>query len=146
MKSTQTAPKHKSAAFTDEEKSAMKARVKELKQESSRAEDESAFHAAIAGLQAPDRTLGQRLHAVIKAAVPGLSPKPWYGMPAYYKDGKLICHFQPAQKFKTRYASLGFSDAAKLDEGDLWPVAYALPKLTPATEKTIAALVRKAAG
>jgi uncharacterized protein YdhG (YjbR/CyaY superfamily) len=101
--------------------------------------------AAIAALQAPDRALAKRLDAIIKASAPALSPKTWYGMPAYAKDGKIICFFQAAQKFKTRYATLGFSDAANLDEGNMWPNAYALTKLTAADEARIAALVKKAA-
>jgi len=137
--------KHTAAKFTKEELSAMKSRVKELKAAATKAEDESAVLTAIAELQAPDRALAKRLHAIIKASVPALSPKPWYGMPAYAKEGKILCFFQPAQKFKTRYATLGFSDQAKLDEGNMWPVAFALMKLTPADEARIGALVKKAA-
>ena len=102
--------------------------------------------AAIAEMQAADRALAKRLHAIITASVPALAPKTWYGMPAYAKEGKIVCFFQSAQKFKTRYATLGFSDAAQLDDGDMWPNAYALTKLTPATEAKISALVKKAAG
>ena len=137
--------KHTAAKFTKEELSAMKSRVKELKAAATKAEDESAVLTAIAELQAPDRALAKRLHAIIKASVPALSPKPWYGMPAYAREGKILCFFQPAQKFKTRYATLGFSDQAKLDEGNMWPVAFALMKLTPADEARIGALVKKAA-
>jgi len=137
--------KHIAAKFTKEELGAMKSRVKELKAAATKAEDESAVLTAIAELQAPDRALAKRLHAIIKASVPALSPKPWYGMPAYAKEGKILCFFQPAQKFKTRYATLGFSDQAKLDEGNMWPVAFALMKLTPADEARIGALVKKAA-
>jgi len=144
MNAKQKPAKHASAKFTKEELGAMKARVKELKEAASKADDESAVLAAIAELQAPDRALAKRLHAIIKASVPALSPKPWYGMPAYAKDGKIVCFFQPAQKFKTRYATLGFSDEAKLDEGNMWPNAYALTQLTPADEVRIAALVKKA--
>jgi uncharacterized protein YdhG (YjbR/CyaY superfamily) len=144
MNAKQKPAKHASAKFTKEELGAMKARVKELKEAASKADDESAVLAAIAELQAPDRDLAKRLHAIIKASVPALSPKPWYGMPAYAKDGKIVCFFQPAQKFKTRYATLGFSDEAKLDEGNMWPNAYALTQLTPADEVRIAALVKKA--
>jgi uncharacterized protein YdhG (YjbR/CyaY superfamily) len=144
MNAKQKPAKHASAKFTKEELGAMKARVKELKEAASKADDESAVLAAIAELQAPDRALAKRLHAIIKASVPALSPKPWYGMPAYAKDGKIVCFFQPAQKFKTRYATLGFSDEAKLDEGNMWPNAYALTQLTPADETRIAALVKKA--
>jgi hypothetical protein len=122
----------------------MKSRVKELKAAATKAEDEKAVVAAIAGLQAPDRALAKRLDAIIKDSAPALSPKTWYGMPAYAKDGKIICFFQAAQKFKTRYATLGFSDAANLDEGNMWPNAYALTKLTAADEARIAALVQKA--
>ncbi len=133
------------AVFTAEEKGAMKARVKELKAAASKADDASAVLAAIAALPAPDRALAKRLHAVIKASAPALSPKPWYGMPAYAKEGKIVCFFQPAPKFKTRYATLGFSDDAQLDEGNMWPNAYALTtKLTPADEARIGALVKKA--
>jgi uncharacterized protein YdhG (YjbR/CyaY superfamily) len=137
--------KHTAAKFTKEELGAMKSRVKELKAAATKAEDESAVLAAIAELQAPDRALAKRLHAIIKASVPALSPKPWYGMPAYAKEGKIVCFFQPAQKFKTRYATLGFSDAAKLDEGTMWPNAFALTTLTAADEARIGALVKKAA-
>src|SRR5258705_3870909 len=133
------------AVFTDEEKGAMKSRVKELKAAATKAEEESAVVAAIAALQASDRALAQRLHALIKASVPALSPKPWYGMPAYAKEGKIVCFFQPAQKFKTRYATLGFSDEAKLDDGNLWPNAYALTRRIPADQAQITALVKKAA-
>jgi uncharacterized protein YdhG (YjbR/CyaY superfamily) len=137
--------KHTAAKFTKEELGAMKSRVKELKAAATKAEDESAVLAAIAGLQAPDRALAKRLHAIIKAGIPALSPKPWYGMPAYATEGKIVCFFQPAQKFKTRYATLGFSDAAKLDEGSMWPTAFALTQLTAADEARIGALVKKAA-
>jgi uncharacterized protein YdhG (YjbR/CyaY superfamily) len=101
--------------------------------------------AKIAEMKEPDRAMAKRLHAVIKASSPGLSPRPWYGMPAYAKDGKIICFFQPAQKFKTRYSTIGFNDAAHLDEGTVWPVAFALAKLTAADEARIGALVKKAA-
>jgi uncharacterized protein YdhG (YjbR/CyaY superfamily) len=144
MKQKQKPAKHAAAKFTKEELGAMKSRVKELKAAATKAEEESAVLAAIAELQPSDRTLAKRLHAVIKASVPALSPKPWYGMPAYAKEGKIVCFFQPAQKFKTRYATLGFSDEAKLDEDDMWPNAYALLELTPAVEAKIAALVKKA--
>jgi len=144
MNAKQKPAKHASAKFTKEELGAMKARVKELKEAASKADDESAVLAAIAELPAPDRALAKRLHAVIKASAPALSPKPWYGMPAYAKEGKVVCFFQPAQKFKTRYATLGFSDEAKLDEGNMWPNAYALTQLTPADEARIGALVKRA--
>jgi len=145
MKQKDKPAKHTAAKFTKEELGAMKSRVKELKAAATKAEEESAVLAAIAELKAPDRALAKRLHAIIKASVPALSPKPWYGMPAYAKEGKIVCFFQPAQKFKTRYATLGFSDAAKLDEGNMWPNAYALTNLTAADEARISALVKKAA-
>jgi hypothetical protein len=130
--------------FTDEERGAMKDRVQEMKAAADKADGESAVLAKIAELPGPDRALGKRLHAIIRASAPALSPKLWYGMPAYAKDGKIVCHFQSAQKFKTRYATLGFSDAANLDEGALWPVAFALTELTAADEARIGALVKKA--
>jgi hypothetical protein len=136
--------------FTDEERVAMKERVQELKAAARRnpradeADGESAVLAKIAAMPEPDRSMGERLHAVIKAVAPALSPRLWYGMPAYAKDGKVVCFFQSAQKFKTRYATFGFSDAANLDEGALWPVAFALKELTAAEEARIGALVKKA--
>jgi hypothetical protein len=130
--------------FTDEERGAMKDRVQEMKAAADKADGESVVLAKIAELPGPDRALGKRLHAIIKASAPALSPKLWYGMPAYAKDGKIVCHFQSAHKFKTRYATLGFSDAANLDEGALWPVAFALTELTAADEARIGALVKKA--
>jgi hypothetical protein len=136
----------KSAGFTDEERAAMKERAKELKAAAEEADGESAVLAKIAEMEEPDRSMGNRLHAIIKASAPTLTPRLWYGMPAYAKDGKIICHFQNAQKFKTRYATLGFSDVAKLDEGDMWPVAYALKELTATEEARISALVKKAVG
>src|SRR5713101_1634392 len=131
--------------FTDEERSAMKERVKELKAAADKADGESAVLAKLAELPGPDRAMGKRLHAIIKASAPGLSPRLWYGMPAYAKDGKVVCFFQSAQKFNTRYATFGFSDAANLDEGAVWPVAFALTELTAAEEARIGALVKKAA-
>ena len=145
MKQKQKPAQHTAAKFTQEELGAMKSRVKELKAAATKAEDEKAVVAAIAGLQAPDRALAKRLDAIIKDSAPALSPKTWYGMPAYAKDGKIVCFFQPAQKFKTRYATLGFSDAANLDEGAMWPIYFALKKLTAADEARIGALVKKAA-
>jgi hypothetical protein len=136
--------------FTDEERAAMKDRVQEMKAPARRrpsadkADGESDALAKIAELPGPDRALGERLHAIIKASAPALSPRLWYGMPAYAKDGKIVCHFQSAQKFNTRYATLGFSDAANLDEGAMWPVAFAVTKLTAADEARIGALVKKA--
>jgi uncharacterized protein YdhG (YjbR/CyaY superfamily) len=133
-----------STGFTDEEKGAMRQRVKELKAAAGKEDAEREVLEKIAAMKAPDRVLGERLHALIKATAPALSPRLWYGMPAYYRDGKLICHFQDAQKFKTRYATLGFSDQANLDDGALWPVAYALTKLTATDEANIRALVKQA--
>src|SRR5256714_1823252 len=147
-----TAINRKSSGFTDEERAAMKERAQELKAEARRgprgkkhkADGEGDVLAKIAAMQEPDRAMAKRLHAIIKASAPGLSPRTWYGMPAYAKDGKVVCFFQSAQKFKTRYATFGFSDKAKLDEGALWPVAFALTKLTAADEARIGALVKKA--
>jgi uncharacterized protein YdhG (YjbR/CyaY superfamily) len=136
--------------FTDEEKAAMKERAKELKAEAraskDKADGESDVLAKIAEMEEPDGSMAARLHAIIKASAPALSPKTWYGMPAYAKDGKVVCFFQGAQKFKTRYSTLGFSDTANLDDGDLWPTAFALKALTAATEARIIALVQKAVG
>ena len=139
-----------SKGFTEEERVAMKERVQELKAAARRgpredkADGESAVLAKIAGMPEPDRAMGKRLHAIIKASAPALSPRLWYGMPAYAKDGKVVCFFQSAQKFKTRYATFGFSDEANLDEGAMWPVAFALKELTAAEEARIGALVKKA--
>jgi hypothetical protein len=145
-----TAIKKKFTGFTDEERAAMKERVQEMKASAGRgpradkADGESAVLAKIAEMREPDRGMGKRIHAIIKASAPALSPRTWYGMPAYAKDGEVVCFFQPAQKFKTRYATLGFSDAANLDEGAMWPVAFALKELTPTEEARISALVKKA--
>ena len=147
-KETQKAAKSSTAigkkfkGFTDEERLAMKERIQELKAD--KADGESAVLAKIAAMREPDRALGKRLHAIIRASAPALSPKLWYGMPAYAKDGKVVCFFQSAQKFNTRYATLGFSDKANLDEGALWPTAFALKKLTATEEARIDALVKKA--
>jgi len=130
--------------FTAEERAAMKERVQELK--AAGADGESAVLAKIAAMREPDRAMGKRLHGIIKASAPALAPRLWYGMPAYAKDGKVVCFFQSAQKFKTRYATFGFSDKAKLDEGALWPTAFALKELTAAEEARIGALVKKAVG
>ncbi len=135
-------PAGRKSKFTDEEMSAMKARVRELKAGDS--DGESEVLARIAEMSEPDRTMAQRVHTIIKANAPSLSPRLWYGMPAYAKDGNVICHFQDARKFKTRYASLGFSDKAHLDEDGLWPVAYAIQELNSTTEARIAALIKKA--
>lgn len=140
-----TASGNKVNGFTDEEKAAMKARAKELKAEAQKADGESAALAAIAAMREPDRTMAKRLHEIIKASAPTLSSKTWYGMPAYAnKDGKVVCFFQGAQKFNTRYATLGFSDTANLDEGALWATAFALKELTAAEKTKISALVKKA--
>src|SRR5712664_841382 len=148
-KGTQSA-RSTAAKFTDEERAAMKERVQELKAAARRgpradkADGQSAVLAKIAEMPKPDRAMGERLHAIIKASAPALSPRLWYGMPAYAKDGNVICFFQSAQKFKTRYATLGFSDKANLDEGAMWPTAFALTELTAADEARIGALVKKA--
>jgi uncharacterized protein YdhG (YjbR/CyaY superfamily) len=137
-------------AWTDEEKAAMKEHAQELKAAARRgprankAAGESDVLAKIAEMPEPDRAIAERLHAIVKASAPDLAPKTWYGMPAYAKDGKVVCFFQSAQKFKTRYATFGFNDSAKLDEGSIWPVTFALKKLTAAEEAKIAALVKKA--
>ncbi len=137
-----TAISKKFKGFTDEERVAMKERIQELKAD--KADGESSVLAKIAEMPEPDRTMGKRLHGIIKASAPALSPRLWYGMPAYAKDDKVVCHFQDAAKFKTRYATLGFSDKANLDEGSMWPTAFALKELTAAEEARIAALVKKA--
>jgi uncharacterized protein YdhG (YjbR/CyaY superfamily) len=155
-KGTQKSPKSTTATgkeptgFTDEERVAMRERLQELKADARRggrarkADGESAVLAKIAALRQPDRAMAERLHAIIKANGPALSPKTWYGMPAYARDGNVVCFFQSAQKFKTRYATLGFSDKANLDEGHMWPTAFALKELTAAEEANIGALVKKA--
>ena len=134
--------------FTDDERAAMKERARELKAEAraskDRAAGESDVLAKIAEMPDPDRALAERLHAIVTASAPGLSPKTWYGMPAYARDGKVVCFFQSAEKFKSRYATLGFSDEANLDEGAMWPTSFALKKLTAADEARIAALVKRA--
>jgi uncharacterized protein YdhG (YjbR/CyaY superfamily) len=139
----------KSEGFTAEEKAAMKARAQELKAEEraskDRAAGESAVLAAIAAMQEPDRTMATRLHAIVTTSAPDLWPKTWYGMPAYARDGKVVCFFQSAQKFNARYATFGFNDTANLDEGAMWPTSFALKELTASEEKKIAALVKKAA-
>ena len=141
-----TAINKRSKGFTDEERAAMKERAQELKSEAraDKADGESAVLAKIAEMPGPDRAMGERLHAVIQASAPALSPRLWYGMPAYAKDGKVVCFFQSAQKFRSRYATLGFNDEAKLDEGAMWPTSFALKELTAAEEARISALVKKA--
>ena len=137
-----TSTNKKVKGFTDEERAAMKERILELRVD--KADGESAVLAKIAGMPELDRAMGKRLHAIIKASAPALSPKTWYGMPAYDKDGKVVCFFQSAQKFKSRYATFGFSDEANLDEGAMWPTSFALKELTAAEEARISALVKKA--
>jgi len=145
-----TAKNKTSGGFTAEERAAMKEHAQELKTAARRgpraakADGESDVLAKIAEMPEPDRALGERLHAIITASAPALTPRTWYGMPAYAKDGKIVCFFQAAQKFKTRYATLGFNDAANLDEGAMWPIAYALTELTAADEARIGALVKQA--
>jgi uncharacterized protein YdhG (YjbR/CyaY superfamily) len=145
-----TATGRKSKGFTDEERAAMRERAQELKAEARRGrgagktDGESDVLAKIAEMQGPDRAMAERLHAIIKASAPALSPKTWYGMPAYAKDGKVVCFFQSAEKFKSRYATFGFSDEANLDEGAMWPTSFALKELTATEEARIAALVKKA--
>jgi uncharacterized protein YdhG (YjbR/CyaY superfamily) len=138
----------KSGGFTDEEKAAMQERAREAKAEAKKgkkADGESDLLAKIAEMSEPDRSMAERVHAIVKASAPGLSPKTWYGMPAYANsDGKVVCFFQSAAKFKARYATLGFNDSAHLDDGDMWPTSYALKELTPAVETRIGALVKKA--
>ena len=133
----------KKEGFTAEEKAAMKARARELKDKT---EGESAVRASIAAMSPQDRALAKRFHELVKAAAPDLVPKTWYGMPAYAKAGKVVCYFRNAGKFKERYAMFGFNDTAKLDKGSMWPVAFALTKLTAADEAEIRALVKKAVG
>ncbi|MCX5146525.1 DUF1801 domain-containing protein [Streptomyces sp. NBC_00320] len=158
MKSTQTSAQSTGAAdkkydgFTDEERDAMKERAQELKttarrgSRAAKADAEGDVLAKIAEMPDADRVLAERLHAIVKTSAPGLSPKLWYGMPAYARDGKVVCFFQSAQKFKSRYATLGFSDQAALDDGAMWPTGYALTELTAADEARIGALIEKAAG
>jgi uncharacterized protein YdhG (YjbR/CyaY superfamily) len=147
---TTTAKNKTSGAFTDEERAAMKERAREERATARRgpraakADGESDVLAKIAEMRETDRAMAERIHAVIKASAPALSPRTWYGMPAYAKDGKVVCFFQSAQKFNTRYATLGFNDAANLDEGTMWPTAFALTELTAADEARIGALVNKA--
>ena len=139
-----TASGKKSKGFTAEERAAMKERAQELKAEAAKADGESAVLAKIAEMQGSDRTMAKRLHAIIKASAPALAPKTWYGMPAYAKDGKVVCFFQSAEKFKSRYATVGFSDEANLDKGAMWPTSFALKELTSAEEAKIVALVKRA--
>ena len=139
-----TASGKESKGFTDDERAAMKERAQELKAEARKADGERAVLAKIAEMPEHDRAIAERLHAIVKASAPGLSPKTWYGMPAYAKDGKVVCYFQSAHKFKSRYATFGFNDAANLDEGAMWPTSFALTELTATEEARISALVKKA--
>jgi uncharacterized protein YdhG (YjbR/CyaY superfamily) len=140
-----TATNKKSQGFTAEERAAMKERAKELKAEANKADWEKDVLAKIADMPEPDRAMAERIHAIVKANAPALSPKSWYGMPAYAnKEGKVVCFFTAADKFKSRYATLGFEEAANLDDGAMWPVSFALTKVTPVEEKMIAALVKQA--
>ncbi len=143
-----TATGKTSNVWTDEERAAMKARAQELKAEAraskNKADGERDVLAKIAEMPEPDRAMAERLHAIVKSSAPALSPKTWYGMPAYARDGKVVCFFQSAQKFKSRYATFGFNDTANLDEGVMWPTSFALMKLTAAEEAKIGALVKKA--
>ena len=136
----------KSATFTAEERAAMKERAKEQKAAAGKADGESDLLAKIAEMTEPDRSMAERLHAIVKASAPALSSRTWYGMPAYAKDGKVVCFFQAASKFNVRYATFGFQPDANLDDGTMWPTAFALTELTAAEEARIGALVKKAAG
>jgi uncharacterized protein YdhG (YjbR/CyaY superfamily) len=138
-------PTKDTTGFTAEEKAAMKERAKELKAEKEKADGENALLAKIAEMPEPDRSMGERIHAIVKANAPNLAPKTWYGMPAYAnQEGKIVCFFQAAAKFNARYATFGFNDSANLDDGGLWPTSFALKELTPAAEAKIAALVKQA--
>ena len=145
-KSTRTSAKRTGAAkgFTAEERAAMKERAQELKAEAAKADGEKALMAKIAEMTGTDRAMATRLHEIITAAAPALSPKTWYGMPAYAKDGKIVCFFQSAEKFDARYATFGFSDEANIDQGAMWPTSWALTEMTAAEEKKIVSLVKKA--
>jgi uncharacterized protein YdhG (YjbR/CyaY superfamily) len=150
QKSAKSASSSASKGFTDEERAAMRERAQELKtaarrgERARKADGESDVLAKIAEMQQPDRVMAERVHSIIKASAPGLTPRTWYGMPAYAKDGNVVCFFQSAQKFKSRYATLGFSDKANLDDGSMWPTAFALKKLSSAAESQIATLVKQA--
>jgi uncharacterized protein YdhG (YjbR/CyaY superfamily) len=144
MAEKKPATKRKSAGFSAEERAAMKERAQELKAEARKADGESALLAKVAEMKGPDRAMAERLHAIITASAPELAPKTWYGMPAYAKDGKVLCFFQSAEKFNARYATFGFSDEANLDDGGMWPTSFALKELTSADEARIEALVKQA--
>lgn len=146
MKAHGSEKRKKAPAFTAEERAAMKARIKELEAEAGKANGESDVLASIAAMPEPSKSMGERLHTIIAANGPSLVPRTWYGMPAYAKDGKVLCFFRGAEKFKERYLTFGFQDNANLDDGAMWPVAFALSELTPAAEEQIAALVKKAVG
>jgi hypothetical protein len=146
MAEKKSTSKGSSATFTAEERAAMRARVKELKAQASKEEAEQEVLRKIAEMEAPSRAMAQRLHKIIKATAPGISSKTWYGMPAYWRDERVICFFRPAEKFGTRYSTLGFSDEAKLDDGHMWPTDFALTELTSADEARIIALVKQAVG
>jgi len=137
-------PEKKSKGFTPEERAAMKERARELKAATTKEEGERDVLAKIAEMPDPDRAMAERIHAIVKASAPDLSPRTWYGMPAYARDGKVVCFFQSAEKFKSRYATFGFNDVANLDDGAMWPTAFALKELAPADEERIAALVKQA--
>ena len=141
---TDTTKKTAKKGFTDEERAAMKARAQELKAAENKAEGEKAVSEAIAAMTESDRAMAERLHAIIIASAPALTPRTWYGMPAYARDGKIVCFFQSAEKFKTRYATLGFMHEATLDDGAMWPTAFALKEITADEESKISALVKKA--
>jgi uncharacterized protein YdhG (YjbR/CyaY superfamily) len=143
-KTSATATKKKSRGFTDEERAAMQERARELKAEARKADGETEVLAKFGEMEEADRAIAERLHEIVEANAPELSPRTWYGMPAYARDGKVVCFFQSAQKFKTRYATLGFSDKAHLDEGSMWPTSFALKKLTAADKARIAALIKRA--
>jgi uncharacterized protein YdhG (YjbR/CyaY superfamily) len=144
QKSAKSSTAKKSKGFSAEERAAMKERAQELKAEAAKADGESALLAKVAEMKGTDRAMAKRLHAIIKDRAPALSPKTWYGMPAYAKDGKVVCFFQSAEKFNSRYATFGFSDEANLDKGAMWPTSFALKELTDAEEAKIGALVKKA--
>jgi uncharacterized protein YdhG (YjbR/CyaY superfamily) len=150
QRSVKPAAQEEPQGFTDEERAAMRERARELKaaagrgQRASKADGEADVMAKIAEMSEPDRTMAERLHTLIKASAPELAPRTWYGMPAYAKDGNVVCFFQSSQKFKTRYATLGFSDKARLDDGDMWPTAFALRTLSAADEERIGALIKRA--
>ena len=144
MAEKKSATKSSSAGFSAEERAAMKERAQELKAEARKADGESALLAKVAEMKGPDRAMAERLHAIITATAPELVPKTWYGMPAYARDGDVVCFFQSARKFKTRYATFGFSDKASLDDGDTWPTAFALKRLSADADAKIRALVKKA--